>query len=153
MTAHVRRVPPDWQHPLERGYFTPLLVPSAPIAVMQSEWDAEHRLWLDGLHEDQQRSPNLIRDSVSFEEWSGTRPEESEYMPAWSSEQATHFQLYESTLDIPRSPVMESLEELAAWLSGHGSGMYEGPSRSYDHWLRFCLAYQCQRPRLVVATR
>ena len=76
---------------------------------------------------------------MSFAEWSGERPVEADYMPDWEEQARTHYQMYETTSEgSPISPVMETPEKLARWLTDNEASSFGNMTASYDAWLRVC---------------
>jgi hypothetical protein len=60
-------------------------------------------------------------------------------MPQWSANEATHYQMYETTSPgTPISPVMTSAEDLAHWLVERKASAFAGQTASYEAWLRVC---------------
>ena len=58
-------------------------------------------------------------------------------MPEWTEEEATHYQMYESTSEgTPISPVMSSPQLLAKWLADNRASAFAGMTADYDHWLK-----------------
>ena len=125
MGRQVRRVPGNWQHPKgDDGEYIPL---RDLISKDLAFWEAEKAMWDDGFVRDWDNGPRLadmcfkprdkIAHGVSFDDWHGKRPEETEYMPDWPEHERTHFQFYESTTEgTPESPVFATKQELAEWL-------------------------------------
>jgi hypothetical protein len=102
----VCKVPKNWIHPQNAiGNYIPLCKASIFVKVRKA-W--EEAVKTKPAH-------------LTIEDWFG-EPEPvfstEEYTPNWAPEEMTHFQLYETVTEgTPQSPVMESLEELADWLS------------------------------------
>ena len=99
----VRRVPPDWHHPTdENGLFVPLKTDFNEVFY---DWQISH---IDGGREP------------------GPEPDSDEFMPDWSEDEASHYQMYNYNIDFigaraPISPPMKSLAALADWLGGQGA--------------------------------
>lgn len=134
MGREVRRVPAGWQHPKDgRGQFKPLLT---GFTRWLKEWDDEAAAWARG------EFPSCIGEDskkLSYEEYSGGRPVKEDYMPEWPAEEATHFQMYETcTEGTPISPVMDSPEALARWLTDNEASAFGSLTASYEAWLRVC---------------
>ncbi len=98
MGFEIRRVAPDWQHPLRRDdpryadRFRPLL----------SAEDLDYRL----------ASCLAGKDDL---------PWADDFMPRWLEHEATCFQVYETISEgTPISPVLASLDDLEAWLVEQG---------------------------------
>jgi hypothetical protein len=111
MGREVRRVPKDWEHPMnESGAFVPLL----------SAEDFEVR-----TRKRIQRNEPL--------------PDPADYMPRWTPTEATHYQMYETcTEGTPISPVFETPETLARWLADNEASAFGSMTASYEAWLRVC---------------
>lgn len=148
MSREVRRVPADWVHPY---YFlegnakrvqqsTIALKPlhSGNVAKLQASWDEGKAKWEQGLCSDwkggwKARGPD---EDGTWEDWDGKRPEATDYMPQWPTEQCTHLQMYETCSEgTPISPVMETPEILARWLADNGASAFGGMTASYEGWL------------------
>ena len=73
---------------------------------------------------------------MSYEEYSGARPEKSDYMPDWPESERTHLQMYETTTEgTPISPVLKTAKELARWLADNNASAFAGEGASYEDWL------------------
>ncbi len=70
------------------------------------------------------------------DERGGYIPLHSEYMPLWSKEQQTHLQMYENTSEgTPISPVFDTPEALARWLTDNDASFFANKTAAYDLWL------------------
>lgn len=135
MGRELRRVPADWKHPLARSgvdvwgdKYRPLFA-STDVWKKLLVWMLEYQQYEKGVHPDQKKIEECC---YAFSDWDGGPPDPSDYMPNWPKSERTHYQWYESTSEgTPISPVCESREELARWLSTNEGG-------SYEEWLR-CL--------------
>ena len=79
----------------------------------------------------------LAEALMTYEEWSGKRPEAERYMPEWSEEEATHVMMYETTTEgTPMTPAFATPEELAQWLVDNEANAFAGQTASYEAWLR-----------------
>jgi hypothetical protein len=140
MGREVRRVPATWEHPRDdKGSYIPLYGYS--FSARLREWDEGKTKWNQGLRDDYAGGWQPLGDvaSESYEEWSGQRPVESDYMPDWPEAERTHYQMYEDTTEgTPISPVMSSPEELAHWLANNNASANGGMTASYQAWLRVC---------------
>ena len=150
MGREIRRVPGDWKHPTT-GYgsklrFVPLF--GGSFAESAAEWDEGAAKWAEGLRKDWGSSfdgtgwqPREADDGDSFEEWTGARPREDEYMPDWPAEQRTHLMMYENTSEgTPLSPAFETPEELARWLADNNASAMGCQGATYEQWLATCRA-------------
>jgi hypothetical protein len=116
----------DWKHPVnEQGDFIPLFDgwkfarDSKAHELARRTWETEipgsyadryGRYLFDAMMEDK-------ASGVSFDGWT-QKPDPEWYMPRWSTDQATSYQLYEEMITgpgTPLSPVFSTLEELARW--------------------------------------
>jgi len=108
----VRKVPKNWRHPID--------------------WERY----------DARRGPSWLalqgRDMIQYYE-EGEEIVESEFMPDWTEEEATHFMMYETVSEgTPMSPAFETPEELARWLADHGANYGAFTTATYETWLEVC---------------
>lgn len=138
MEREVRKVPANWTHPKNKA------LSGGSFENEAEDWDVQKIAWNAGIYFNK-RTGKLKRkdpsvESLSFENWHGSRPKEEDYMPNWPISERTHYQLYETTtLGTPLSPPMPTIDSLARWLANNKkvSGVGE---KSYDDWLGFiCL--------------
>ena len=127
MGREVRRVPPTWQHPVDnKGRYIPLM--GGSYSERADKWLAECVLWQAGKHPDQQDD-----DTAKYRyywDWDGGPPEQKDYRPEWSAEEATAYQVYETVSEgTPISPVFVTKEALITWLVTDGDGMDDGGGR------------------------
>lgn len=156
MGREVRRVPPNWQHPQrEDGDFIPLFDGSVRwtdkgkvwenvCEYRQRRWDEEKEAWSRGLRRDFGDETKWVPYDLKYagtpyEEWDGKRPDAKDYMPYFTPEEATHFQMYEEcTEGTPISPIFASPEELARWLADNGASAMGSETATYEQWLNVC---------------
>jgi hypothetical protein len=152
MTVEIRRVPPDWEHPrvrdaeearrLSRGYFSDFAV--GDYRPQHAEhyddaletWLAAVRAWERG--EDPQRvvADQAFGRRLHYWEWNGLPPDPSTHRTdrRWAAEEATAYQLYDTTTEgLPRSPVCATAEDLAAWLIANDDYFREFPERALPY--------------------
>ena len=117
MGREVRRVSPDWEHPTnERGHFVPLF-DGCTFAEHADAWLKGKEQWESGAHEH-------FDDLHTWEEWDGDAPDERDYSPACTHEQATAYRVYENVTEgTPVSPVLKTREDLVTWLVDVGDRM------------------------------
>lgn len=137
MGREVRRVPKDWQHPQhEGGKYIPLM---DNFHKRLSEWNEGNEMWAKGFRDDFNGGWKPREDdekNMTYEEWTGPRPEADEYMPDWPESERTHIQMYEDCSEgTPISPVMEKPEELARWLADNNASAFGSMTASYEQWL------------------
>lgn len=130
-------VPKDWQHPKsDDDCYIPLM---DRFLDRVSEWDAGHEKWQQGFRDDFRGGWKPLSDdelSMTYEEWSGARPDPDEYMPQWRDEERTHLMMYEDTTEgTPLSPAFETPEELARWLADNNASAIGYQGATYEHWL------------------
>ena len=140
MGREVRRVPADWQHPMNgNGQHAPLF--DGYNAAVR-EWDEGAAKWAQGLGSDYNGGWEPLSESargMTYAEWSGGRPKQSDYMPDWPESERTHFMMYESTTEgTPISPAFATPEELARWLADTNASAFADQGASYEGWLRVC---------------
>lgn len=145
MGREVRMVPANWEHPKEFNSYSrtmeyrPLI--GGSYAEAAREWDEEAAQWARGYKRDYSVYPDVAfvpydGEPMTFEEWSGDRPDPSDYMPDWSAEERTHFMMYEDTSEgTPISPAFKTAEELAHWLADTGASSFGNDTATYDQWL------------------
>lgn len=122
MGRKVRMVPENWEHPKDysSGNYSPLLEGFAS-ALDDFNIDVEKNGWKEAL------------------EYHGGAPNPEDYMPDWTDEEKTHYQMYEDTSEgTPISPVMETTESLAKWLDDTKASSFGGSTATYEQWLRVC---------------
>ena len=138
MGREVRKVPPDWKHPRneqnEQGNFIPLF-DGSDFEERTDKWVREGLQWIAGIHEDQR--PDDERTWRAWTEYNGgPTPNPDDYMPSWSSDEATHLMMYECTTEgTPISPAFETAEELAHWLADNGASAFASVGATYEQWL------------------
>ena len=138
MGREVRKVPADWQHPKDaKGSYIPLL--GGSYAKAAAEWDEGIVKWAEGSRRDYSKDnawKPREHDDGTYEDWAGTRPEESDYMPDWPEAERTHLMMYEDTTEgTPISPAFLTPEELARWLVDNGASSFGSSTGSYEGWL------------------
>jgi hypothetical protein len=121
MGREIRRVPADWRHPMEvrngREGYRPLFDQDYQSAAL--EWIANFDAWRSGTHEN---CAKHAKDYPFYWEWNGGPPDKESYRDrAWTEEEATHFQIYETVSEgTPVSPVFATKEEMIEYLVQHG---------------------------------
>lgn len=115
MGREIRRVVPNWQHPKNtEGYYIPL---HYDFQKALRYYQKEKQRWDNKLVAYQENYP-------TFEAYMGTPPDPKKYMPVWTTDQATAYQIYETISEgTPVSPVCASREELIDWLVNVGEKM------------------------------
>lgn len=115
MSREIRRVPMDWQHPME----------------WREQWDRRDmavRMMLVPR-------PLLDRDILQFVE-DGEEFDASTLMPEFPEGTSTGYCMYETTSEgTPISPVFETPEELARWLADTGASAFGRSTATYEQWL------------------
>jgi hypothetical protein len=163
MGRELRRVRSDWQHPIDQempeylhsgneSYYHRTnfigLFDGNRYERDVKHWEAYKAAWDRGEVIDysdpswSNNDPNTWKwqpkpaeyAGTPYEEYDGAKPDSENYMPLWSDEERTHFQMYQTVTEGgPISPVFATAEELAQWLSEHP----EGKNSSYESWLAF----------------
>jgi hypothetical protein len=144
-------VPAKWQHPTMWGtdyktgkprlQFKPLF--GGSWSEDASEWDEENAQWERGYEKDSiinsQWKPKETDRHETFEEWSGPRPKQEDYMPEWGPGEAPYLMMYEDTSEgTPLSPAFSTPEELARWLADRGTSSFADNTATYEQWLFVC---------------
>jgi hypothetical protein len=138
MDYEVRCVPNDWQHPkrLLDGQFQPMF---------DEDFDTACKRWKKGFHAWERRDASYFdfEDTRMFDrgseywEYAGDPPDRESCRLAWTDGERTHLQMYDiRSGGIPVSPVMESPEVLARWLSENPD--QPGIAATYEVWLAVC---------------
>jgi hypothetical protein len=143
MGRELRMVPENWEHPKnENGNEKPLL--GGSFTKELADYKEGKQKWNEGLREnwfpkkDESKWNPKSEDEqkMSWEEWTGEKPDKQDYMPEWSDKEKTHFQMYETcTEGTPISPVMDSIEKLAHWLADNKASAFGDSTATYDQWL------------------
>lgn len=152
MSREIRMVPPNWQHPTTWGTdwrtgrsqlrFKPLY--KGNYAEIAAAWDEDSAAWDRGEIRDYESKEWKPKDESAltcetFEDWSGSRPKEEDYMPAFPAGSATHLMMYETTSEgTPISPAFATPEELARWLADNGASAFADDTATYEQWLDTC---------------
>lgn len=127
MGREIRRVPPNWQHPMvdrfdpytrqtEKEYI-PMYDQSYIEAI--NEWINGHLLWEKGEHPVQKadRNPGYRY----YADYYGDAPQKELYRPDWKPEEMTWYQVYETVSEgTPVTPPFETREELVEYLVANG---------------------------------
>ena len=145
MSRELRMVKSDWEHPRDNeGRYIPLFKDFNDVL---SYWKEGKRQWENGFTVDWTVSmsykniygwkPKSTLDehyrSMTWEEFDSQEPKKEEFMPTWSEEEKTHFQMYETTSEgTPISPVCGSAEELAHWLADNKANTFADDTASYE---------------------
>lgn len=157
MGREIRRVPKGWEHPVNdycvhlggqekshdryiapggfgRGKcFKPLY--DNDFDTVFQEWLAGYEQWKRGEHPEQ-KPGGFLDDGAPFWEYAGAPPNPEYYRPAWSEDQATCYQIYETVSEgTPTSPVFETIEEMKAWLIENGISEKAAEEFVKDQWV------------------
>lgn len=122
MGREVRKVPADWQHPMDEitGRYKPLY-PGEYYAERAAEFM-------------EKANSEGLQEAI---DWRGQAPDQNDHMPVWPESERTHYMMYEDTSEgTPISPAFATPEELARWLSDTGASAFGGETASYEAWLR-----------------
>jgi len=116
MGRDIRRVPPDWEHPRDdRGEFIALFDQDYESAAR--EWEANYELWKKGEHPDLKAMPRSTSSCRYFWEWDTPPTEECYRKRAWTPEEATHYQVYQTVSEgTPVTPHFATKKELVEYL-------------------------------------
>lgn len=129
MSRSVRRVPLDYQHPVEW--------------VQRFQWlpggGSEVRPIIDfrPLHEYTDLAEHLRYREEDPDDWE-TAPDPKDYMPDFSGtpEDQLGWCMYETTTEgTPISPVLRTPEELAEWLAENHASSFGGATATREQWL------------------
>jgi hypothetical protein len=114
MGREIRRVPKDWQHPVdENGQYIPLY--DQDYESVAAQWLDDCRCWEDGTHGDLEGRPELKQEYPHWWDWEGPPPEKEQYRAVFAD--APCYQIYETVSEgTPVSPVFDAPPELVEWL-------------------------------------
>ena len=130
MGREIRRVPANWQHPTEmnpyRGeVFKPLLGDS--FAKRASEWDEGAASWARG--ERPEYFDAAQHGDISYEDWTGERPDPSYYVPYDVEGDLPWWQVYETVSEgTPVTPAFATADALIEHLVSVGE-VYDNGER------------------------
>lgn len=134
MGREIRRVPPNWEHPQEekfdvrRGTTVDAYKPMHDWAGQQAwrDWLREYDAF-QGVEHDriiaEYGEADYPKDQpyVAFCGWHGSPPDPEYCRPAWSEDEATWWQVYETVSEgTPVTPPFETQEELIEYLVVNG---------------------------------
>lgn len=143
MGREARRVPKNWKHP--KNYVSDLKPLHDNFTKRLRDWNEGYKKWQQGLYHSYAKDKpewEPISDKykdMSYEEYNSERPQQEDYMPDWSDEERTHYQMYETTSEgTPISPVFATPEELATWLVDNNANAFAHQTASYEAWFRVC---------------
>lgn len=141
MSREIRRVPADWQHPIDPqrpcysdgtiGYIG--LLSGSPDEALAS-WQEGLQQWLRGEYEYQDDSD--VRTEDAYRDYTGGEPEAEHYMGHhFTGRPATHWQLYETVSEgSPVSPVFATREALIEWMKRNGCAAWAVRLLEEDGW-------------------
>ena len=129
MGRELRRVPPNWEHPksvrldyrtgAEKECYRPMY--DRPYIDAITEWIAEHERWECGYHPALKAEPALAETFPHYADYGGNPPSVEDYRPAWTPEEATWWQVYETVSEgTPVTPPVATREELVDYLVENG---------------------------------
>lgn len=136
MQYELRRVPANWQHPVENGQAVEL---KFDFTNAHEGWSVQKAKWQQGEKLSHSINPEWVpldpEDlSMSFEDATEkAEPEAKDYLPEWPEEEKTHYQMYELTGMSPVSPVVATKEELAQSLASNPRKIDH--NYSYEQWM------------------
>ena len=149
MGREIRRVPPNWEHPRSKCEHSPWKggcddakrhggmcfqpLHDEPFEAAAREWKNDLAAWESG-----ERAAYLAEhgDDLEYWEYNGEPPDRAYYRPAWSQDEASWYQAYETVSEgTPVTPPFETPEELIDYLATHGDFWDQGrgdppPSRA-----------------------
>lgn len=138
MGREIRKIPADWEHPRwrdnaiqydhQRGAYHPLF--DDDYETVAAQWMVDFDSWRAGTH------PSLKHTSAKyFWEYEGVPDPDYYRERSWTTEEATHYQMYETVSEgAPVSPVFATLKELADYLVVNGD--YWDQKRGDGGWSR-----------------
>ena len=125
MSQEIRRVPPNWEHPVDdNGQYKPIMGSSYKQHL--EWWQEEKTHWDAGDHYYQRRAPDEAAQYSSYEEFQEPPdPEDTSYWPVFD-EEPTWYQLYQTISEgTPLTPPFPTKQELADHMVRTGYGTRE----------------------------
>lgn len=119
MGREIRRVPANWDHPKQEGWYDGRLQPmyDERFDDAASKWKAEFAKWESGERPDYCSEDNK---GLEYWEWETSPPERAYYRP-WKDDDATWFQVWETVSEgTPVTPPFETREGLIDYLATNG---------------------------------
>lgn len=152
MGREIRRVPLDWEHPTQEckhspwaggcdyakahggQCYKPLYDDDYHSAAR--EWIESFDLWRKGEHPDQ------AEYCTYYWEYSSPPNEEDYRARAWTADEATAYQVYETVSEgTPVSPVFATLDALIAWLIQQGHSAHAARAFAESGWAPSIVMY------------
>lgn len=133
MGRECRRVPAGWKHPTKLVYGS-----GGPVFRATPLYEGRYRknavdCFIKVLDKYGYSAMGLER-AIECEGLHGIDP--NNYMPDWTPEEATHYQMYENTSEgTPISPPMATKEELARWLVDNKASVFGDMTATYEQWM------------------
>ena len=149
MGKEIRRVPPNWEHPLKyeshkdlppyERHYQPMYDRTYGDAI--KEWIAWRESWLKGEHPDQIRKANDVEfnknyppDDYGYLAWFWSPPDPEYYRPPFE-EEPTWYQVYQTVSEgTPVTPPFATKEELVDYLVEHGDYWHQRSVAQSDEW-------------------
>jgi hypothetical protein len=137
MGREIRRVPPNWQHPVNepcKHYMSAPQHRCPPGRCFDSMYDEAYEDAADEwLKECCEFKPN--EDAKYYWDWNGNPPDKAHYRPRWREGEATWYQVYETVSEgTPVSPPFATRDELVEYLVVNGD--YWDQRRGSGGWSR-----------------
>lgn len=141
MGRECRRVPADWEHPIDP--VSPTYYNGKPryIPKYDESYKEAAEQWLKNCLDFEKRKQagqltQWEQHHQYYWEYEGNPPNPENYMPDWPEEQRTHYQMYSTTSEgTPISPVLASPEELAQWCVDNKASIFADHTASYEDWM------------------
>lgn len=158
MSTELRRVPADWEHPIEPDYtrYEHKLAYTPGIGfkwrpLLDRDWaSAERAWWRERISEALARAVCYLPSLLGLIEpptcvlypWTAEdnpRPSYETYRPRWSKRERTHFQLYEDVSEgTPITPVFATIAEMVEWCAAQTREVWVGTQgMTREEWQRF----------------
>jgi hypothetical protein len=121
MSREIIMVPENWEHPKNLdGRYKPL----SPFSYYESVKEDFIRKFIE----------SGLQEAIDY---CGNAPDINDYMPDWTSEEKTHYMMYETTSEgTPISPAFKTPEEVAMWCFENKVSAFGSQTASYEAWLR-----------------
>lgn len=124
MGREIRRVPPNWEHPMTEKYgrLRPQPMFDKTFKEAADEWKQGFLEWEKGKRPDYCSEEN---QDLEFWEYEGGPPDREYYRP-WNNEEATWYQVWETVSEgTPVTPPFATEQELIDYLVENGDFWYQ----------------------------
>jgi hypothetical protein len=124
MGREVRRVPPNWIHPVIQYFSQDPNSKRCYFPMYEESYEVACEEWIKGFEEwkKNKREKHFYHENEYYWDWNGMPPDRQHYNTYYTKEQATWYQVYETVSEgTPLTPPFETQQELVDYLVEHGT--------------------------------